>query len=172
MRLDFVWLCVRHGDGVQASPSAVQSDECCGRSLPKVVYGLPPMPIGDPADRLRARSLGRGEAGLSRRSAYVTGSRAPFARPTYSEGGYAYADSYPYSDDPYGYGSQGYGPLRAYGRYGPYGSSAPAPNYDPPGPGYYQGLYVRPGACRPTRPIATAWRPAPRSSTCCRGINA
>ena len=40
----------------------------------------------------------------------------PYARPTYSEGGYAYADSYPYTDDPYGYGTAyGAGGLRRIG---------------------------------------------------------
>jgi hypothetical protein len=80
----------------------------------------------------------------------------PFARPTYSEGGYAYPDSYPYTDDPYGYGA--YGPP-AYGPYGPppYGPSAPG--YDPPGPGYYLGLYVRPRGAPPY--TAYRYRAAP-----------
>jgi hypothetical protein len=52
---------------------------------------------------------------------------APYARPTYSEGGYAYADSYPYTDDPYGRAASGGG------------SGSAAAGYDPPGPGYYQG---------------------------------
>jgi hypothetical protein len=92
------------------------------------------------ADRLRARSLRRREAGLPGLSGRSTPlcqrfRAAPYARPTYSEGGYAYADSYPYSDDPYGYGA------------GLPGYAAPA--YDPPGPGYYQGLYVRPAGVPP-----------------------
>jgi hypothetical protein len=152
MRLSFVWLCVlAAGSAMAPTIGGAGADECCGRPLPKVVYGLPPVPMAipptgyvlDPSDAARP---------VYPVDPYATGA-APFARPTYSEGGYAYADSYPYTDDPYGYGSQGYGPP-AYGpygpqAYGPYGSSAPAPNYDPPGPGYYRGLYVRPWGAPP-----------------------
>jgi hypothetical protein len=72
----------------------------------------------------------------------------PYARPTYSEGGYAYADSYPYTDDPYGYGYGGYGA-------GPAGP----PAYDPPGPGYYRALDVRPAGAPPY--TAYRYRTAP-----------
>jgi hypothetical protein len=77
-------------------------------------------------------------------------SAVPYARPTYSEGGYAYADSYPYTDDPYGYG------------YGSPGYGAPAyatPGYDPPGPGYYQALNLRPAGAPPY--TAYRYRTAP-----------
>jgi hypothetical protein len=126
MRLSFVWLCVlAAGSAMAPTIGGAGADECCGRPLPKVVYGLPPVPMAipptgyvlDPSDAARP---------VYPVDPYATGA-APFARPTYSEGGYAYADSYPYTDDPYGYGSQGYGPP-AYGpygpqAYGPYGSS-------------------------------------------------
>jgi hypothetical protein len=139
MRIEFVLAgaVVAMGAGV----TAVGSDECCGQGppLPKVVYALPPTPfvipptgyVLDPSDAAKPVYP------VDPRP-YVMGFGAvPYARPTYSEGGYAYADSYPYSDDPYGYG-QGYGV-----------ASAPPAAYDPPGPGYYQGLYVRPAGVPP-----------------------
>jgi hypothetical protein len=152
MRTSFVWLyflCT--GAALAAAVGVAGSDECCGRMVPKVVYGLSPVPtvipptgyVLDPSDAARpVYPVDPNFAGYG-----------PFARPTYSEGGYAYADSYPYTDDPYGYGSQAYGPP-AYGPptpFGPpaYGPSGSAPNYDPPGPGYYRGLYVRPWGVPP-----------------------
>jgi hypothetical protein len=70
-------------------------------------------------------------------SPYAAGFGAvPYARPTYSEGGYAYADSYPYTNDPYGQGNAS-------------GAGSAASGYDPPGPGYYQGLFVRPAGAPP-----------------------
>jgi hypothetical protein len=110
------------------------SDECCGKAppFPKVIYALPPAPfvvpptgyVLDPSDA--AKPLYPVDP-----RPYVTGfGVVPYARPTYSEGGYAYADSYPYSDDPYGHG-QGYGAGFASGLPG-----YAAPAYDPPGPGY------------------------------------
>jgi hypothetical protein len=130
---------------MSAGVTVAGSDECCGEGLPKVVYALPPTPsvipptgyVLDPSDAAKpVYPVGP--------RPYVAGyGAAPYARPTYSEGGYAYADSYPYSDDPYGYG-QGHGAGLASG---PPGYAAPA--YDPPGPGFYQGLYVRPAGVPP-----------------------
>jgi hypothetical protein len=147
MRTSFVWLYfLSAGAALAPMIGTAGSQECCGRILPKVVYGLPPIPtvipptgyLLDPSDAARP---------VYPVDPYATGA-APFARPTYSEGGYAYADSYPYSDDPYGYGAYG---APAYGPYGlrAYGPSGPAPNYDPPGPGYYRGLYTRPWGAPP-----------------------
>jgi hypothetical protein len=132
---------------MSAGITVAGSDECCGnaRPLPKVVYALPPTPfvipptgyVLDPSDAAKPVYP------VDPRP-YVSGFGAtPYARPTYSEGGYAYADSYPYSDDPYGYG-QGYGAGLASGLPG-----YAAPAYDPPGPGYYQSLYVRPAGVPP-----------------------
>ena len=130
---------------MSAGVTVAGSDPCCGEGLPKVVYALPPAPFVipptgyalDPSDAVKpVYPVGP--------RPYVAGyGAAPYARPTYSEGGYAYADSYPYSDDPYGDG-QGRGAALASG---PPGYAAPA--YDPPGPGYYQGLYVRPAGVPP-----------------------
>jgi hypothetical protein len=137
MRLEFVLAGAIMAMG--ASVTVAGSDGCCDAPppVPKVVYALPPTPsaipptgyVLDPSDAMKpaypvypGRHITRFGAGS-------------YARPTYSEGGYAYADSYPYTDDPYGYG---YGPP-AYG----------GPAYDPPGPGYYQGLYVRPAGAPP-----------------------
>ena len=97
---------------MSAGVMAAGSDPCCGEgpSLPRVIYALPPTPfvvpptgyVLDPSDAAKPVYP------VDPRP-YVGGfGAAPYARPTYSEGGYAYADSYPYSDDPYGYG-QGYG---------------------------------------------------------------
>ena len=122
---------------MSAGVTVAGSDDCCGEGLPRVVYALPPTPsvipptgyVLDPSDAAKPVYP------VDPRP-YVMGFGAvPYARPTYSEGGYAHADSYPYSDDPYGYAGYGYG--------------GPAPAYDPPGPGYYQGLYVRPAGAPP-----------------------
>jgi len=91
------------------SAARAGSDECCaGAPFPKVVYALPPAPfvvpptgyVLDPSDAVRpfyvvnpVRHAGFGAV--------------PYARPTYSEGGYAFADAYPY-DYPYVV-SYGYG---------------------------------------------------------------
>jgi hypothetical protein len=132
MRMEFVLAGAVMAMGV----TVAGSDECCGEGLPRVVYALPPTPsvipptgyVLDPSDA--AKPVYPVDP-----RAYVMGFGAvPYARPTYSEGGYAYADSYPYSDDPYGYGQ---------------GNGLAAPAYDPPGPGYYQGLYVRPAGVPP-----------------------
>jgi hypothetical protein len=126
------------------------SEECCEKAppFPKVVYALPPTPfvipptgyVLDPSDAAKPfYPVGP--------SPYAAGfGAAPYARPTYSEGGYAYADSYPYTDDPYGYGpGAGYGPSA----------------YDPPGPGYYQALNVRPAGAPPY--TAYRYRTAPNA---------
>jgi hypothetical protein len=106
--------------------------------FPKVVYALPPTPfvvpptgyVLDPSDA--ARPFYPVTA-----SPYAAGFGAvPYARPTYSEGGYAYADSYPYTNDPYGQGNAT-------------GAGSAASGYDPPGPGFYQGLSVRPAGAPP-----------------------
>ncbi len=145
MRMEFVLAGAVMAMG--AGVTVAGSDECCGEGppLPRVIYALPPTPsvipptgyVLDPSDAAKPVYP------VNPRP-YVMGFGAvPYARPTYSEGGYAYADSYPYSDDPYGAG-QGYG--------GGLASGAPgyaAPGYDPPGPGYYQGLYVRPAGVPP-----------------------
>jgi hypothetical protein len=141
-----VWYVLSVGAAMALAVGAAGADECC--RLPRVVYGLAPTPtvipptgyVLDPSDAAKP---------VYPVDPYFAGF-GPFARPTYSEGGYAYADSYPYTDDPYGYASLAYGPP-AYGPYWPpgCGSSGPAPNYDPPGPGYYQGLYVRPAGAPP-----------------------
>jgi len=147
MRVEFVL--AGAAMAMSAGITAAASDECCGNAppLPRVVYALPPTPfvipptgyVLDPSDAAKPVYP------VDPRP-YVGGfGAAPYARPTYSEGGYAYADSYPYSDDPYGYG-QGYGYGQCYGAGLP-GYAAPA--YDPPGPGYYQGLYVRPAGVPP-----------------------
>ncbi len=123
--------------------SVAGSDGCCSDvpSVPRVVYALPPTPavipptgyVLDPSDAARpAYPVAPSPRVIS------FGAAAPYARPTYSEGGYAYADSYPYSDSPYGYPAVGYGP-----------PGYPAAAYDPPGPGYYQGLYIRPAGAPP-----------------------
>jgi hypothetical protein len=130
---------------MSAGVTVAGPDACCGEGLPRVVYALPPTPtvipptgyVLDPSDAAKPVYP------VSPRP-YVAGyGAAPYGRPTYSEGGYAYADSYPYSDDPYGYGQ---------GRGAGLDSEPPgyaAPAYDPPGPGYYQGLYVRPAGVPP-----------------------
>jgi hypothetical protein len=137
--------------------AAAGSDECCGKAppFPKVVYALPPTPFAvPPTGYVLDPSDARRPFYPVATSPYAAGFGAvPYARPTYSEGGYAYADSYPYTDDPYGYGSAGYG---APG----YGASAyAAPGYDPPGPGYYQALNLRPAGAPPY--TAYRYRTAP-----------
>jgi hypothetical protein len=160
MRTSFVWYVLSAGAAMALTIGPAGADDCCRQTLPRVVYGLPPIPtvipptgyVLNPSDAARP---------VYPVDPYLTGS-ARFARPTYSEGGYAYADSYPYTDDPYGYASQGYGPP-AYGSvaYGAlaHGGWGAAPNYDPPGPGYYRGLYVRPAGAPPY--TAYRYRPAP-----------
>ena len=118
-----------------AGPVAAGPDGRCGKAppFPKVVYALPPVPfvipptgyVLDPSDA--AKPVYPVAPGFG---------AVPYARPTYSEAGYAYADSYPYTDDPYGYGRYGAGPA------GP-------PAYDPPGPGYYGALDIRPAGAPP-----------------------
>ena len=127
------------------------SDDCCEKAppFPRVVYALPPTPfvipptgyVLDPSDAVKPfYPVGP--------SPYAAGFGAvPYARPTYSEGGYAYADSYPYTDDPYGYGYAN--------------GAAPAQAYDPPGPGYYQALNIRPAGAPPY--TAYRYRPAPNA---------
>jgi hypothetical protein len=138
--------------------AAAGSEECCGNAppFPKVVYALPPTPfvipptgyVLDPSDAAKPFYP-------VSPSPYAAGfGAAPYARPTYSEGGYAYADSYPYSDDPYGHGS-GFG-SPGYGR-----PAYAAPAYDPPGPGYYQALNLRPAGAPPY--TAYRYRTAPNA---------
>src|SRR5258708_37520050 len=82
-------------------------DGCCAAPpLPKVVYALPPVPLVvpptgyvlDPSDAAKP-------VYVVTPAPHVVGfgvgfGIVPYARPTYSEGGYAYADAYPY-DFPY-----------------------------------------------------------------------
>lgn len=139
MRVEFVL--VGAVLAMAAGITVAGSDQCCAEGLPRVVYALPPTPyvipptgyVLDPSDAARPVYP------VDPRPYVSAYGAVPYARPTYSEGDYAYADSYPYSDDPYGYG-QGHGA-------GLPGNSAPA--YDPPGPGFYQGLYVRPAGVPP-----------------------
>lgn len=83
------------------------SDPCCagGRPVPKVVYALPPAPfvipptgyVLDPSDARPPFYVVNSPFGFGFAAPpYVL----PYARPTYSEGGYAFADAYPY-DFPY-----------------------------------------------------------------------
>jgi hypothetical protein len=80
------------------------SDGCCSGAppFPKVVYALPPAPFVipptgyalDPSDAVRPFYV-------VNQGPYAPGfGAATYARPTYSEGGYAFADAYPY-DYPY-----------------------------------------------------------------------
>ena len=147
MRPSFAWYVLSAGAAIVLTISAAGAGECCRQAFPRVVYGLSPTPtvipptgyVLDPSDAAKPiYPIDPSFAGSG-----------PFARPTYSEGGYAYADSFPYTDDPFGY---------AYGA-AAYGGSAPATNYDPPGPGDYRGLYVRPAGAPPY--TAYRYRPAP-----------
>jgi hypothetical protein len=156
MRASFAWLYfLSAGMAMALTIGPAVSDECCARTIPRVVYALPPVPtvipptgyVLDPSDAARP---------VYPVGPYVGAfGAATYARPTYSEGRYAYADSYPYTDDPYNYGA--YRPP-AYGArlYGPPG---PAAGYDPPGLGYYQSLYIRPWGAPPY--TAYRYRPAP-----------
>jgi hypothetical protein len=159
MRMQFVLAGAVLAMGVGAA--AAESDECCGKAppFPKVIYALPPTPfVIPPTGYVLDPSDARKPFYPVATSPYAASFGAvPYARPTYSEGGYAYADSYPYTDDPYGYGS-GYGSAAyGYSAYGPVGSVAPA--YDPPGPGYYQALNMRPAGAPPF--TAYRYRTAP-----------
>jgi hypothetical protein len=137
-------------------PAAAGPDDGEAPPFPRVVYALPPTPfvipptgyVLDPSDAAKPFYPVDSSPYAGRFGA------VPYARPTYSEGGYAYADSYPYSDDPYGYGS-GYGTPG----YGPPAYAAPA--YDPPGPGYYQALNLRPAGAPPY--TAYRYRTAPNA---------
>lgn len=143
MRIEFVLAGAVMAMG--AGITVAGSDPCCGERLPRVVYALPPTPsvipptgyVLDPSDAAKPVYP------VNPRPYVMAFGAVPYARPTYSEGGYAYADSYPYSDDPYGAG-EGYGGALASGTAG-----YPTPAYDPPGPGFYQGLYVRPAGVPP-----------------------
>jgi hypothetical protein len=86
------------------SAARAGSDGCCPGAppFPKVVYALPPAPFVvpptgyalDPSDAARPFYV-------VKQGPFVPGLGAvPLARPTYSEGGYAFADAYPY-DYPY-----------------------------------------------------------------------
>jgi hypothetical protein len=128
------------GAVVATSVGLAAAEECCDRAppFPKVVYALRPTPfvipptgyVLDPSDAAKpfypvtASPYGSGFGAV------------PYARRTYSEGGYAYADSYPYTDDPYGHGAAS-------------GGGAGTSGYDPPGPGYYEGLFTRPAGAPP-----------------------
>ncbi len=109
--------------GVNAVRAA---DVCCAAPpFPQVVYASPPAffvvpPTGyvlNPSDAVRPFYV-------VTQVPYATGfGIVPLARPTYSEGGYAYADSYPYAAPyihSYGFGVRtGYrawraGPVRSY----------------------------------------------------------
>ena len=76
---------------------------------------------------------------------YVMGFGAvPYARPTYSEGGYAYAEFVSVFRRPLWRGSGLWRSARFRG------SRLCRPRVQsPPGPGYYQGLYVRPAGVPP-----------------------
>src|ERR1700758_4799819 len=101
MRMEFV--VAGAAMAMSAGITAAGSEECCGKAppLPRVVYALPPTPsvipptgyVLDPSDAAKPVYP---VVPLYPRP-YVSGfGAAPYARPTYSEGGYAYADSYPY----------------------------------------------------------------------------
>jgi hypothetical protein len=126
MRTSFVWYVLSAGAATMLTIGAAGSDECCGQPLPRVVYALPPIPTAIPPTGYVLNPSDAAKP-VYPVAPYFAGFGS-FARPTYSEGGYAYADSYPYTDDPYGYRSQGYWPP-AYGpqAYGPspYGGAAP-----------------------------------------------
>ena len=81
---------------MSAGVTVAGSDPCCGEGLPKVVYALPPAPfvipptgyVLDPADARRPFYVVNSPFGV--------GFAAPtYARPTFSEGGYAFADDFP-----------------------------------------------------------------------------
>jgi hypothetical protein len=148
MRTSFVWYVLSAAAATILTIGAAGSDECCKQALPRVVYALPPIPTAIPPTGYVLNPSDAAKP-VYPVAPYFAGFGS-FARPTYSEGGYAYADSYPYTDDPYGYRSQGYWPP-AYGpqAYGPSAYGGAAPNYDPPGPGYYRSLYVRPAGAPP-----------------------
>jgi hypothetical protein len=153
MRTSFVWYVLSAAAATILTIGAAGSDECCKQALPRVVYALPPIPTTIPPTGYVLNPSDAAKPVYPVNS-YFAG-YGSFARPTYSEGGYAYADSYPYTDDPYGYAGQGYWPPaygpQAYGpqAYGPAAYGGAAPNYDPPGPGYYRSLYVRPAGAPP-----------------------
>jgi hypothetical protein len=107
-------------------PTAARAgDDCCAGApaFPRVVYGLPPAPfvipptgyVLDPSDAVRPfYVVNQGGPGF-----YA----ATYARPTWSEGGYAFSDAYPYAGPysypyayPSGYPYSGYPYIVSYGR--------------------------------------------------------
>ena len=85
-----------------ASAARAGSDGCCSGAppFPKIVYALPPAPFVilatgytlNPSDAVRPFYV-------VNQGPYAP-DFGPYARPTYSEGGYAFADAYPH-DYPY-----------------------------------------------------------------------
>jgi hypothetical protein len=113
--------------------------------FPKVVYALPPAPfvvpptgyVLNPSDAARPfYVVNQGPVGFG---------IVPYARPTYSEGGYAFADAYPYA----------YPYIQSYGYGTRYGYRA----FRPPAPAYYGDVFARPYGAPPY--TAYRYRTAP-----------
>jgi hypothetical protein len=166
MRTSFVWYVLSAAAATMLTIGAAGSDECCKQALPRVVYALPPIPTTIPPTGYVLNPSDAAKPVYPVNS-YFAG-YGSFARPTYSEGGYAYADSYPYTDDPYGYRSQGYWPPA----YGPSAYGGPRRTTILQGPAITAASTCGPPARRRTRPIATGWRRARRLFTCSRESDA
>lgn len=113
------------------------SDDCCeAPPFPQVVYASPPAVFAvpptryvlDPSDAIRP-------VYVVNQGPYAAFGAVPLARPTYSQGGYAYLDAFPY-DAPYIY---------SYGRGMRYGYRASRIGHG----GAYRAAYDRPYGALP-----------------------